>query len=468
MRIRSIRTRLTLWYTSLVTVTFLFLGGAGYALLVYSLDLDVDEALKGVAQVLAERAQGGTAPFPPSEVDEVFRRFFAFSPWDRYFEMFDPLGRLDTRFPPPGSGKIRLSRKALKNAAEGRPTFETIVGTARYPVRILTAPVNQAGRLVNLIQVGMSLENSYSTRHRYLLTMAAVLPIALLFAGGGGWLLARRALKPVDRMAEAARRISAEHLAERLMDPGGGDEMSKLAHTLNEMLGRLDESFNQIRRFSADASHELQTPLTILKGEVEVALRSPRSPEEYQRTLKSALEEIDRIARLVDELLLLARADAGVLRMDRKTVDLSQVVEEIYDQGKVLAASRDINLLIGQMEPLFIRADAERLRRLLLNLLDNGIKYTPAGGRVRLSLQREGKWAILKIEDTGIGLSPEDQERIFDRFYRSAEARSRSAGGYGLGLCIARSIAEAHGGRIEVISTPGLGSTFSVFLPADS
>jgi heavy metal sensor kinase len=468
MHIRSIRARLTLWYTSLLTVTFLLLGGAGYALLVYSLDHDVDEALKSVAQVLVERAHGGTAPFPPSEVDEVFRRFFGFSPWDRYFGMFDPMGRLDPRLPPPGSAKLQLSPKALKNATEGRPTFETMVGLARYPVRIITVPVIRAARLVNLIQVGMSLENSYSTRHLYLLTTAAVLPIALLLAGGGGWLLARRALKPVDRMAEAARRISAEHLAERLADPGGGDELSKLAQTLNEMLSRLDESFNQIRQFSADASHELQTPLTILKGEMEVALRSPRSPEEYQRILKSALEEIDRIARLVEGLLLLARADAGVLRMDRKTVDLSQVVEEIYEQGKVLAAARDIDLLLGQMEPSLIQGDAERLRRLLLNLMDNGIKYTPAGGRVTLSLQREGEWARLKVEDTGIGLSPEDQERIFERFYRSAEARSRSEGGYGLGLCIAKSIVEAHGGRIEVNSTQGLGSTFAVLLPLDS
>lgn len=468
MHIRSIRARLTLWYTSLLTVTFLLVGGAGYALLAFSLDHDVDEALKSVAQVFVERAQGGTAPFPPSEVDEVFRRFFGFSPWDRYFGMFDPIGRLDPRLPPPGSAKLRLSPKALKNATEGRPTFETMVGVARYPVRMITVPVIQAARLVNLIQVGMSLENSYSTRRRYLLTMAAVLPIALLLAGGGGWLLARRALKPVDRMADAARRISAEHLAERLADPGGGDELSKLAQTLNEMLSRLDESFNQIRQFSADASHELQTPLTILKGEMEVALRSPRSPEEYQRILKSALEEIDRIARLVEGLLLLARADAGVLRMDRKTVDLSQIVEEIYKQGKVLAAARHITLLLGQMEPTLIQGDVERLRRLLLNLMDNGIKYTPAGGRVTLSLQREGGWARLKVEDTGIGLSPEEQERIFERFYRSAEARTHNEGGYGLGLCIAKSIAEAHGGRIEVNSSPGLGSTFAVLLPLDS
>jgi heavy metal sensor kinase len=269
-------------------------------------------------------------------------------------------------------------------------------------------------------------------------------------------------------MTETARRISAEHLAARLEDTGANDELSRLARTLNEMLERLDTSFHQIRQFSADASHELQTPLTVLKGEIEVALRNPRTPEEYQRILKSALEEIDRVARLVEGLLLLARAEAGVLRMDLQPADLAQLVEDVYAQVKVLAETRNISLFLGRMEPLSIQGDYERLRRVLLNLADNAIKYTPPGGRVTISLQREGEWAFLQVTDTGIGLSPEDRERIFQRFYRSAEARSRSEGGAGLGLCIARSIVEAHGGKIQVKSSPGLGSTFAVLLPLQS
>jgi heavy metal sensor kinase len=370
--------------------------------------------------------------------------------------------------PAPRPGKLPLSPKARENASEGLSTFETVEGLAPYPVRVLTMPVTEAGRVVRLVQVGMSLEVSSNTRRRFLLTMAAVFPIGLLLAGGGGWLLARRALRPVDRMAETARRISAEHLAARLEDGGANDELSRLAQTLNEMLGRLDASFRQIRQFSADASHELQTPLTILKGEIDVALRMPRSPEEYQRILKSALEEIDRVARLVEGLLLLARADAGVLRMDLQPVDLAQLVEDVYGQAKILADRRKITLLLGVMEPLSIRGDYERLRQVLLNLVDNGIKYTPSGGRVTLSLQRDGEWASLRVTDTGIGLSPGDQEKIFERFYRSAEDRSRGEGGAGLGLCIARSIAEAHGGKIQVESTPGLGSTFTVLLPLQS
>jgi len=468
MRIRSVRARLTLWYTSLLTATFILLGGVGYGLLGYTLSKETDAALRGVAQALAEREGGGGGGFVPPDVDEVFRRFFGFSPMDRYFERFDPLGRLDPRQTPFAPGKLPLSPQARKNALEGHPTFETLEGLGPYPVRVLTWPVVKAGRVISLVQVGMSRENLYATRRRFLLSMAAVLPIALMLAGGGGWMLARRALRPVDRMTETARRISAEHLAGRVDETGAGDELDRLAQTLNAMLGRLDAAFQEMRQFTADASHELQTPLTILKGEMEVALRSPRSPEEYQRILKSALEEIDRIARLVEGLLLLARADAGVLRMDRRPLDLAQLVEEVYGQTRVLAQAHSLNFHLAPVKPISVQGDYAHLRRLLLNLVDNAVKYTPPGGHVTISLQSSGEWASIRVEDTGMGVPPEDQGRIFQRFYRSAEARSRGDGGAGLGLCIARSIAEAHGGRIQVESTTGQGSTFTVLLPIPS
>jgi two-component system OmpR family sensor kinase len=468
MRVRSIRARLTLWYTSLLTATFLLLGGTAYGLLVYTLSQETDAALRGVAQGLAEREGGRAGAFFPPDVDELFRHFFGFSPMDRYFERLDPFGRLDPRQHPFGPGKLPLSAQALKNASEGLPTFETVKGIGPYPVRVLTWPVLRAGRVINLIQVGMSREGFYATRRRFLLAMASVLPVALLLAGGGGWMLARRALKPVDRMTETARRISGEHLTGRLEETGAGDELDRLAQTLNAMLGRLNDAFKEMRQFTADASHELQTPLTILKGEIEVALRSPRGPDEYQRILKSALEEIDKIARLVEGLLLLARADAGVLRMDQRPVDLVQLVEEVYGQARILAEARSINLCLGPVEPVSARGDYAHLRRLLLNLVDNGIKYTPRGGNVILSLQSSGGWASIRVEDTGIGISVEERGRIFQRFYRSAEARSRGEGGAGLGLCIVKSIAEAHGGKIEVESTPGRASTFTVFLPIQS
>jgi heavy metal sensor kinase len=464
MRLRSIRARLTLWYTSLLTVTVLFLGGTAYALLDYSLIRDLDRALQGVALAVAEQPSRSSPPIP-ADVEAIFRRFFGFSPWNRYVERRHPWSDRDPQELPPRSGRLPLSPNALNRAAAGLETFETLEGLGPFPVRLLTQPVREAGHVTSLIQVGMSLESVAMTRRRFLLVMAAVLPLALLFAGGGGWLLAQRALRPVDRMTEAARRISAEHLDERLDTTGSDDELDRLAATLNDMLGRLDVAFRQIRQFSADASHELQTPLTILKGELEVALRAPRSPEEYRRVLASALEESERIALLVEGLLLLSRADAGVLRMDRQPVDLAELVMEVGESAQVLANTHGVTLELKPAARVTIQGDRDHLRRLILNLVDNGIKYTPVGGLLTVTLQRDGEWAALHVVDNGIGLTPAEQEHIFQRFYRAPEALSCSKEGSGLGLCIARSIAEAHGGRIEVQSAVGRGSTFTLLIP---
>lgn len=465
MRLRSIRARLTFWYTSLLTVTLLVLGGSAYGLLSYSLSHEVDAALNGVATTLVERSHGDSVSIPPAEIEEMFRRFFGFSPWDRYYQMFDPLGRGDPRESKSAQARPPLSRDALTNASQGLPTFETVDGLGAYPVRLLTMPVMEGRRVVNLIQVGMSLQSVTETRVRFLLIMGGLLPVALLLAGIGGWLLARRALQPVARMSEAAQRIGAEHLTERVAETGTGDELDQLAKTLNQMFRRLDAAFSQIRQFSASASHELQTPLTILKGELEVALRSPRSPEEYRAALHSSLEEVDRIAQLVEGLLLLSRAEAGVLKMDQQPVDLAQLLEEVHSRLKVLAEGRSVALRLGPTEPLSIVGDREHLRRLLLNLTDNAIKYTGPGGSVALSLQGNEKWASVVVADTGIGIPVDEQEKIFRPFYRTDEARSQAENGTGLGLCIARSIAAAHGGAIQVESTPGAGSTFRVLLP---
>ena len=409
MRPRSIRARLTLWYTSLLTLTILLLGASAYGLLGYSLARDIDRALQGVAVALSEQPSRSRLPAVAPDIDAIFRRFFGMSPWDRYVERRQPWSDRTPQESPSGTGQLPLSPQALNRAAAGLETFETLEGLGPYPVRVLTHPVREAGRITSLIQVGMSLESVSVTRRHFLLVMAAVLPLAVLLAGSGGWLLARRALRPVDRMTEAARRISAEHLDERVHTTGTGDELDRLAATLNDMLGRLDVTFRQIRQFSADASHELQTPLTILQGELEVALRAPRTPDEYRRVLTSALEESGRIARLVEGLLLLSRADAGVLRMDHQPVDLAHLVAEVCEHSQVLAKARGVTLDLGPLTPMTIQGDHQHLRRLLLNLVDNGLKYTLAGGRVTLALHQDGAWAVLRVADTGIGLAPEEQ-----------------------------------------------------------
>jgi signal transduction histidine kinase len=485
----SIRARLTLWYTGILAATLILLGAASYGLLMRGLWQDVDATLERVAKALSQTAMAPATDFFPSDLDEVLRRFFGPNLVDKWYQILDPRGHLDTRWPRFRGEPLHVSPEALRNAAQGSATFETVPGRARYPVRILTAPVMRGGQVVSVLQVGMSLEGLHMARRQFLGTLATLFPLALVLAASGGWLLARRALRPVDQMTATARRIEAEHLAQRIQGAEVDDELGRLAQTLNEMLARLEAAFAQVRRFSADASHELKTPLTVLKGEIEVALRSPRDAGEYQRVLGSVLEEVEAMARLVDDLLLLSRADAGALRFEAAPVELDRLVEEVAKEGEVLGRERQVRVAIQALEPLIVQGDAQRLKQLLRNLVDNATKYTPPGGQVTLGLhaatgsspgrgsgpqhgsppgpmvRQRGQHAVIAVRDTGIGIPPEALPRIFDRFYRVDPSRSREAGGAGLGLCIARTIAEAHRGRIEVQSHPGSGSTFSVLLP---
>lgn len=463
MIMRSIRARLTLWYMSLLTVTLVLLGSAGYGVLSYSLSHQVDQALNGVARVLIEQTGPEPNPGVPPDVDEVFRRFFGFSPWDRYFRMLDPLGRRDPRHGAGRSEKLPVSSEALENASRGLPTYETVESVEPYPVRILTVPVVQGGRVVRLVQVGASLQSVFETRSRFLLIMAGLLPLAVLLAGAGGWLLARRALRPVDRMTEAANRIGAEQLAQRIEETGADDELDRLARTLNGMLARLDGAFSQVRRFTADASHELQTPLTILKGELEVALRAPRTGEEYRETLHSGLEEVNRMIQLVNDLLLVARSEAGVLPREFHLVDLAELAAQCVSRLSVLAESHDVELSVGTPAPAVVLGDSEQLTRLLSNLVENGIKYGGAGGRVRVAVEREGGLAAVRVSDSGPGIPEALHETIFQPFFRIDDALFHP--GVGLGLSIVRAIALAHSGSLELQSAPGRGSTFTARLP---
>ena len=462
MRVRSIRTRITLWYTSLLALTFLVLGAIACTLVALTVYEETDSALRSVAVALAEQTKSQTERLPP-EVGEIFRRFFGPFPTEPYFEQLDPGGNL--RGGPQDRAVIPLTPEAHHNAMAGIATFETLPSPGPYPVRVLTWPVADKGQVISVVRVGMSRVNLYRTTRRFFIMMAILLPFALALAGGGGWFFAHRALNPVNRMTETARRIGAGRLHERIELTGAGDELDRLADTLNNMLRRLDEAFTEMRQFTADASHELQTPLTILKGEIEVALRARRSEEEYTGILRSALEEVERIAALVEGLLLLARSDAGVLKLDRTTVDLTGLVEEVLGHMRTLAATRSVALKLGEIEPVEVPGDVNHLRRLLLNLVDNAVKYTPPGGTVKVSVTAREDRAIVAIADTGPGIPPDEEDKIFQRFYRSPEARATGRSGSGLGLSIVKSITEAHHGTIALETTPGKGSTFRVSLP---
>ena len=290
-------------------------------------------------------------------------------------------------------------------------------------------------------------------------------PLALVCALGGGYWLARKALAPVDRMAAEAAEITSTRLDRRLDEPVTQDELCYLAQTFNAMIARLERSFEEVRRFTADAAHELRTPLAAMRTEAEVALRSPRSPERDGHVLEDLLEEIERLSRLVSHLLFLSREDTGIGIGDFQPVQLDDVVREVGEHMQVAAREKGVKLMVDLPERCQVSGNADRLRQLVFNLLDNAIKYTPADGTVSVSGKPSNGKALVSIIDTGIGIPADHLPHVFDRFYRVDASRSSEMDGTGLGLAICRSIAETHGGSIEVESTLGQGTRITLSLP---
>lgn len=301
-------------------------------------------------------------------------------------------------------------------------------------------------------------------------TLAIIMAIAIPGAVGlaliGGYLLAGRVLAPVGAMADTARRITADSLDARLPVSNSSDEFGRLASVFNETLSRLDAAFEQLRRFTADASHELRTPLTVMRSVGEVSLQGSRSAEGYREVIGSMLEEVDRLTRLVENLLLLTRAEAGRIPLTRASVDLRDLVAGVSDGLRVLAEEKNQELTVELTGPIAVECDAAVLRQGITNLLHNAIKFTPPKGIIRVAASSTvGGDAVIEVEDSGPGIPPPDQHRVFERFYRVDHARSRDTGGTGLGLAIARWAVEASGGRIELESVAGQGTLFRVVLP---
>jgi heavy metal sensor kinase len=461
-----LRVRLTLWYGTALAAILVVFGGVLYAMLAHGLRDQVDRSLDEAASV-AVRAleQHRVGPFLPFE--DLAVEFPELAVLDKSFQIFSPAGKVTIQSPNLGRLDIPLSRTALEAALSGRATFESARFLDGSSFRLLSVPIILDGALVNIIQVGTSLRSVEEMLHRLLLVLLVSLPAALVVALGGGWFLAGRALRPVEAITQAARRIAAGDLTQRLTVAHSPDEIGRLAATFNNMIARLEASFRQVRQFSADASHELRTPLTVMKGETELALRRARPAEDYKLVMESTLEEIDRMAQIVDELLFLSRADLGEVRIESQPVRLDALVEDIQRQAVVLGQEQEIQVMVGSVALVQVQGDELRLRELLLNLVDNAVKYSRPGGKVEIALARDAGMARLSVTDQGIGISVEAQTRIFDRFYRTDDARAHAKKGTGLGLSICKWIVEAHHGRIEVQSKAGEGSRFTVILPAD-
>jgi heavy metal sensor kinase len=291
------------------------------------------------------------------------------------------------------------------------------------------------------------------------------LPLVVALAAVGGYVLARRALAPIDHLASEARRITADRLHERLAAPNQHDEIGRLTSVINETFARLESSFDQLRRFTADSSHELRTPLAVVRGIGEAAVAERRTPGEYEEAIGSMLEEVDRMSHLVDALLRLSHGDARSVQLSREPVDLGQLAHDVAASLGILAEERNQNVTVEVAAPVVATVDRLLLREALTNMLDNAIKYGPRGTGITIRVEGTADDGVLTVADQGPGIPFEHRERIFHRFFRVDEARSRDLGGAGLGLAIAKWAVEIHGGQITVNNRPGGGSEFRIVLP---
>ena len=482
MHFRSLRFKLTLWYVLILGILLISFSTFLYFTLSNSLYRDVDNKLRSLAELVSSESSSPLSKFSFGNIDQALETSMNLKPIGKFIQVLDESGNIGRKSENLKNVQLPIGLNALKNASKGLITFETNRSIANTPLRILTFPVVENNHVTKIVQIASSLEEVEDALNTLFIILIITVPLALMVASLGGQFLAHKALKPVDDITQTARMITSQNLNQRIIPPKVKDEISRLIETFNGMISRLDQSFRQIKQFSSDASHELKTPLTILKGEVEVMLRKERTQQEYQQTLKSNLEEINRMSQIVEDLLLLSRADTGQIELNKGDINLAEILSQVVAQMDMLARSKGLDLSASNNHrDIHIFGDALRIREMLINLIENGIKYTEEGGSVHISLQKEfppagryrsdrserekERFVKIIVSDTGIGISREDQEKIFNRFFRVDKARSREQGGSGLGLSICKWIVEAHQGEIEVESELGKGSSFIVKLP---
>ncbi len=459
--IRSFRLRLTVWYLTFFSLLFVVFGVFLYGILSSALEKRLDDTLISQANTAAvlfqdeiEEMKGDLAKAAAEAVSEMRLRGSTVA-------VFDGSKMLAASAP-----VVRPELEAVAAQAAAAPEPDLVLTMplsgrhgARAAVHRITTDRTYLALAVEPLD---SIVASLNVVRRVLLFG---MPVLLVLAGIGGYWLSTRSLAPLGWMAEQARQISGSNLHARLEIGQAADELTVLAASFNELLARLDQSFESMRRFVADASHELRTPISVIRGEADVALSHDRPAAEYRESLAIVLDESRRLSRLVDDLLNLARADAGHVRLQVRDFYFNDLIAECCRSVQTLAAARHIELECRTAGDVPFRGDEELLRRLVVNLLDNAIRYTPDGGKVSAELEAYGPDVRVRVSDTGVGIAPEAASHVFERFYRADKARSRADGGFGLGLPIVKWIAESHHGDVQLTSHPESGSVFTVTLP---
>ncbi len=457
-----IRWRFTLWFGG--TLAALLIGFSLLLLLVMrhqllaSVDAELEEELREITEEI------GSAKTAPEMLTHLHRGFAEHG--DFHFEVTRPTGQ--TLFQSREiEGQEALAPEAAPNIASqqfGDLEFNSRDVHGVGPSRTVSTIVDGPGGPY-VVWAAKSLESFHRQLSIVITVLVASIPVALVLALFGGYTLARRALSPVDRIVEVANRITASDLHQRVEAVNSKDELGRLSQTINSLIDRLQKAIEETRRFTADAAHELRTPLAVLRSGIEVALRSPRSAEDYRRALEAAADESARLTKLADQLLFLSRQDAGMAQIEREEVRLDALLKDVVDRFEIPAKEARLTLSVEPIDPCSVCGDDVRLSQVFFNAIDNAIKYTPRGGRITVRALPAGPRVRVEVEDTGVGISPEHLAHVFKRFYRAEPQPNEVRNGVGLGLAIAKSAVAAHGGDIWLDSQLGRGTVLRVELP---
>ncbi len=456
----SVRTRLTVWYAAVLALSLI-----AFAVIVYYAAANIfysrqDELLRSTAQTVASAyVQELEEEQSTEKANDVVLAQMVFP--NRYVEVADADGRVVAWSSNLAGHQLTVPPAVLSEARQdGAFVVLNQLRVAVVPLSVDRS--KQIGFAIVAEPLSVVDEGLRRLRRDFLFGV----PLILVLASIGGYFLARKSLSPIALMNQQTQLITAKNLSARLDVAHPRDEVGRLATTINELLARLDAVFQEQKRFITDASHELRTPLAVLRGETEVALQQERATAEYKESLALIKDEAERLSRIVENLFMLARQPVDTPSMVNEPVRLDELVADCVRAAHVLAMQKGLRLKIeGALPPVTVSGDDEMLKRMLLNLLDNSVKYTASGGEISVALRSQNGDARIVVTDTGIGIEESDQRRIFDRFYRVDKARSRALGGAGLGLSIARWIVEGHGGSLSVESVPGRGSAFTADLP---
>jgi heavy metal sensor kinase len=465
MRPLTLRTKLTLFYS--ITVSLLL---TGFALLYYRvLSVNLDRAL---SDELIERATGlrgymrfedGKPGFNFDEADPEEVSFVRTA--TRFFQVYEVTsGMLLAQSPEVEALGVQYSLDDVTHFAEEPPSFIDL-HTDQGKLRFRNEVIVDAYGGTYLLLVGTSVQPMEDTLNAFLRSLVWLIPTGVLLAAILSWWMAGKALQPVAELAEAAREIAVSHLDRRLPVRGTDDELDHLAREFNETLARLEKAVEEMKQFTASISHELRTPLAVLRGEAEVALMEANSNEQYRRVLGSQLEEFEKLTRMINQLLTLARAESGEVEIAHESVDLSAMTQSLAEQLQPVAASKNVSLTWNCEHEVRVTGDASWIERIVLNLVDNAIKFTPSGGHVKVLVSRDTKNAVLEVHDDGTGVPPEALPHIFERFYRADPSRSNQVDGAGLGLSLVKWAIDQHQGSVQVDSAPGHGTRVTVQFP---